>query len=319
MCGRPFRPAFLCRAVIRLPRSPLYGHAFGDSSAVVCEDTQGAVPDRAASPARRPARRRPPVPRRGRCARGRRAARTARRLGGGVVVLTVGDELPAWVPERLRDMVLTPAGEGTRVPVGLSPGSGTVLACLDAATGPTTTRTSQALRANPLDVEPPVVAALLRPRLAEPDAATARGQPPRQLVPVCRRSRCRPRSRRAALRHCRSSSSSRSSSSDPGSRRPRCSFRLRRPFPAAARRPRRRTRRVPLSRWGSGARWGPRTPAGVSTAPARWCSAGPSLVTRIGLRSPVQRHQSPERGTLSGTDSPDPASGWSPAPRQAHR
>ena len=26
----------------------------------------------------------------------------------GVVVLTVGDELPAWVPERLRDMVLTP-------------------------------------------------------------------------------------------------------------------------------------------------------------------------------------------------------------------
>ena len=45
MCGRPFRPAFLCRAVIRLPLSLLYGHAFGVSAAVICEDAQGAAPD----------------------------------------------------------------------------------------------------------------------------------------------------------------------------------------------------------------------------------------------------------------------------------
>ena len=35
-----------------------------------------------------------------------------------------------------------------------------------------------------LDVEPPVEAGLLRPPVAEPDAAAARGQPRRQLVAV---------------------------------------------------------------------------------------------------------------------------------------
>ena len=65
----------------------------------------------------------------------------------GVVVLTVGDELLAWIPERLRDMVLPPAdakGLEYQSVCVLEPGS--VLARLDAATGPTTTRTSQALR-----------------------------------------------------------------------------------------------------------------------------------------------------------------------------
>ena len=153
----------------------------------------------------------------------------------GVVVLTVGDELLAWVPERLRDMVLPPAdAKGLEYQSVCVLDPGPVLAPLDAATGPTTTRASQALRAHRLDVEPPLVAALLRPRLAEPDAAAAGGQPRRQPGPVRRRSRCRPRSRRAALQRCRSSSSSRSSSSDSGSRRRRCRFRLRRPFPAAA-------------------------------------------------------------------------------------
>ena len=39
-------------------------------------------------------------------------------------------------------------------------------------------------RSHLLDVEPPVVAALLRPPVAEPDTTPARGQPRRQLIPV---------------------------------------------------------------------------------------------------------------------------------------
>ena len=236
----------------------------------------------------------------------------------GVVVLTVGDELPARVPERLRDMVLTPAdAKGLESPSVCVLEPVRVLARLDAATGPTTTRPSQALRAHLLDVEPPVVAALLRPRLAEPDAAAARGQPRRQSGPVRRRSRCRPRSRRAALRRCRSSSSSRSSSSDPGSRRRRCRFRLRRP--SLQQHGARADVRV-----GSHFRGGGQSRGGVHEhrrVYRRRLPAGAQQVHfsfhELGIGARSKSTKSPERSTLSGTDSPDPASGWSPA-RQAH-
>ena len=65
----------------------------------------------------------------------------------GVVILTVGDELPAWVPERLRDVLLTPAdAKGLEYQSVCVLDPGRALARLDAATGPTATRTSQALR-----------------------------------------------------------------------------------------------------------------------------------------------------------------------------
>ena len=67
----------------------------------------------------------------------------------GLVVITVSDEKPAWVPERLRDMVLTPAdtkGLEYQSVCVLDPGR--VLSRLEAATGPTGTHTHtpQALR-----------------------------------------------------------------------------------------------------------------------------------------------------------------------------
>ena len=67
----------------------------------------------------------------------------------GLVVLTVADEKPAWVPERLRDMVLTPAetrrDSSTQSVCVLGSGTG-ALARLEAATGSLMTGTSQALR-----------------------------------------------------------------------------------------------------------------------------------------------------------------------------
>ena len=64
----------------------------------------------------------------------------------GLAVTTVGDEKPAWVPERLRDMVLTSAdAKGLESQSVCVPDPGRVLARLEAATGPAATRTSQAL------------------------------------------------------------------------------------------------------------------------------------------------------------------------------
>ena len=65
----------------------------------------------------------------------------------GVVVVSLGDAVPAWVPDRLRDMVLTPSdakGLEYQSVCVLDPGS--LLARLRAGTGPTATRVSLALR-----------------------------------------------------------------------------------------------------------------------------------------------------------------------------
>ena len=65
----------------------------------------------------------------------------------GLVVVTVGAEVPPWMPERLRDMVLTPAdtkGLEYQSVCVLEPGR--ALVRLEAATGPAATRTSRALR-----------------------------------------------------------------------------------------------------------------------------------------------------------------------------
>ena len=65
----------------------------------------------------------------------------------GLVVVTVADEKPAWVPERLREMVLTPAdAKGLEYQSVCVLDPGRVLARLEAATGSMTTGTSQALR-----------------------------------------------------------------------------------------------------------------------------------------------------------------------------
>ena len=65
----------------------------------------------------------------------------------GPVVITVADEKPVWVPERLRDMVLTPAdAKGLEYQSVCVLDPGRVLARLEAATGPMTTDPSQALR-----------------------------------------------------------------------------------------------------------------------------------------------------------------------------
>ena len=65
----------------------------------------------------------------------------------GLVVITVADEKPAWVPERLRDMVLTPAhAKGLEYQSVCVLDPGRMLARLEAANGPMTTGTSQALR-----------------------------------------------------------------------------------------------------------------------------------------------------------------------------
>ena len=58
----------------------------------------------------------------------------------GLVVVTVADEKPAWVPERLREMVLTPAdAKGLEYQSVCVLDPGRVLARLEAATGPMTT------------------------------------------------------------------------------------------------------------------------------------------------------------------------------------
>ena len=65
----------------------------------------------------------------------------------GLVVITVADEKPAWVPERLRDIVLTPAdakGLEYQSVCVLDPGH--VRARLEAVTAPMTTGTSPGLR-----------------------------------------------------------------------------------------------------------------------------------------------------------------------------
>ena len=65
----------------------------------------------------------------------------------GLVVITVADEKPAWVPERLRDMVLTPAdAKGLEYQLVCVLDPGRVLARLEVATGSMTTGTSRALR-----------------------------------------------------------------------------------------------------------------------------------------------------------------------------
>ena len=65
----------------------------------------------------------------------------------GLVVITVADEKPAWVPERLRDMVLTPAdAKGLEYQSVCVLDPGRVLAQLEDATGSMTTGTSRALR-----------------------------------------------------------------------------------------------------------------------------------------------------------------------------
>ena len=65
----------------------------------------------------------------------------------GLVVITVADEKPAWVPERLRDMVLTPAdAKGLEYQSVCVLDPGRVLAQLEDATGSMTTATSRALR-----------------------------------------------------------------------------------------------------------------------------------------------------------------------------
>lgn len=64
----------------------------------------------------------------------------------GLVVVTVGDEVPAWVPERLRDVVLTPAAaKGLEYQSVCVLDPGRMLARLESATGPEATRTSRAL------------------------------------------------------------------------------------------------------------------------------------------------------------------------------
>ncbi len=65
----------------------------------------------------------------------------------GLVVITVADEKPVWVPERLRDMVLTPAdAKGLEYQSVCVLDPGRVLAQLEDATGSMTTGTSRALR-----------------------------------------------------------------------------------------------------------------------------------------------------------------------------
>ena len=65
----------------------------------------------------------------------------------GVVVVSLGDEVPAWVPDRLRDMVLTPSdAKGLEYQSVCVLDPGTLLARLAAGTGPTASRTSLALR-----------------------------------------------------------------------------------------------------------------------------------------------------------------------------
>ena len=65
----------------------------------------------------------------------------------GLVVITVGDERPVWLPERLRDMVLTPAdAKGLEYQSVCVLDPGRVLARLEAATGAMASPTSQALR-----------------------------------------------------------------------------------------------------------------------------------------------------------------------------
>ena len=146
---RPAGRAPRCTAPVPSRRQPALPepHRGGHRArvGVVRPPRQGAAPDQAASPARRPARRRPPVPRRGRCAT---AVGLLEQLDDveGVVILRVGDELPAWVPERLRDVLLTPAdAKGLEYQSVCVLDPGRALARLDAATGPTATRTSQAL------------------------------------------------------------------------------------------------------------------------------------------------------------------------------
>ncbi len=64
-----------------------------------------------------------------------------------LVVITVADEKPAWVPERLRDMVLTPAdAKGLEYQWVCVLDPGRVLAQLEDATGSMTTGASRALR-----------------------------------------------------------------------------------------------------------------------------------------------------------------------------
>ena len=54
----------------------------------------------------------------------------------GLVVITVGDERPVWLPERLRDLVLTPAdAKGLEYQSVCVLDPGRVLARLEAATG----------------------------------------------------------------------------------------------------------------------------------------------------------------------------------------
>ena len=70
----------------------------------------GAAPGEAAAAAGWPARRRPPVPcRRHGCAGRRQADRATRRSRGALVVVTVGDDVPAWAPERTPQCVRQPA------------------------------------------------------------------------------------------------------------------------------------------------------------------------------------------------------------------
>ena len=65
----------------------------------------------------------------------------------GLVVITVGDERPSWVPARLREMVLTPAdAKGLEYQSVCVLDPGRVLARLEASSGPMATRTSLALR-----------------------------------------------------------------------------------------------------------------------------------------------------------------------------
>ena len=65
----------------------------------------------------------------------------------GLVVITVGEERPVWLPERLRDLVLTPAdAKGLEYQSVCVLDPGRVLARLEAATGAMASPTSQALR-----------------------------------------------------------------------------------------------------------------------------------------------------------------------------
>ena len=65
----------------------------------------------------------------------------------GVVVVSLGDQVPAWVPDRLQDMVLTPSdAKGLEYQSVCVLDPGTLLARLHAESGPAATRTSLALR-----------------------------------------------------------------------------------------------------------------------------------------------------------------------------